>query len=280
MKKCFIVVNTEKEKSTSLAADISAWLEKKGCDCSQFHFNGFCKKNPLKGSDFVITLGGDGTVLFAARCASKYDIPVFPVNLGEFGFIAGVQPESWKKCLTEFLKGKAPVAKRSLVSDEVLRDKEILYTCTGLNDIVISAKEAVKTISLVVSYNNQKLTQLKSDGVIISTPTGSTGYSSSAGGPIIDPDLDALLFTPKNAFSLSARPIVLNPEGEIQVLVREGRTKEIVLTADGQKIADLKAGDLVKIRRNPDTAKLVYCTSENFYKALLSKRNWSGGPNA
>jgi len=280
MKKCLIIVNTEKEKSTSLAKDIASFLESLGIECGFFHFDGFSKKNPVKGYDFVITLGGDGTVLFAARCCSKYRIPVFPVNLGEFGFIAGVQPSSWKKSLEKFLKGKAPVAERSLVSAEVIRGEESVSLSTGLNDIVISAKEAVKTISLVVYYNKQKLTQLKSDGVIFSTPTGSTGYSSSAGGPIIDPELDALVFTPINAFSLSARPIVLNPEGEISVLVKESRTKEIVLTADGQNIITLVPGDVVKIRRSGDKALLVYCTTENFYKALLSKRNWSGGPNA
>ena len=144
-----------------------------------------------------------------------------------------------------------------------------MSSCIGLNDIVISAKESVKTISLVVSYNKQKLTQLKSDGVIFSTPTGSTGYSSSAGGPIIDPDLDALGFTPNNAFSLSARPIVLNPEGEISVEVRESRTKEIILSADAQTVSKLMPGDIVKIRRYENKALLVYCTTENFYKALL-----------
>lgn len=280
MKKCLIVVNTKKEKSTSLAKEISLCLEQKGIESSLFPFDGFSRKNPVKGMDFVITLGGDGTVLFAARCASRYGIPVFPVNLGEFGFIAGVQLSSWKKCLEIFLKGKAPVANRSLVCAEIVRNEKIVSSCTGLNDIVISAKEAVKTISLVVSYNNQKLTQLKSDGVIFSTPTGSTAYSSSAGGPIIDPELDALVFTPINAFSLSARPIVLNPEGEIKVGVLESRTEEIVLSADGQKVIDLMPGDLIRITRNPEKAKLVYCTSENFYKALMSKRNWSGGPNA
>ncbi|MCQ2573181.1 MAG: NAD(+)/NADH kinase [Treponema sp.] len=280
MKKVLVIVNTGKEKSTSLAKDISLYLEEKGFECSLFNFDGFSKKNPVSGCDFVITLGGDGTVLFAARCCAKFQIPVFPVNLGEFGFIAGVQPEKWKKCLDSFLAGKAPVAERSLVSAEVVRDGKTVSTCLGLNDIVISAKEAVKTISLVVSYNKQRLTQLKSDGVIISTPTGSTGYSSSAGGPIIDPDLDALVFTPNNAFSLSARPIVLNPEGEICVEVQESRTKEMILSADAQLVSKLKQGDLVKVRRYDNKALLVYCTTENFYKALLSKRNWSGGPNA
>lgn len=280
VKKCLIIVNTEKEKSTSLAKDISAYLAEKGIECGLFHFDGFSKKNPVKGFDFVITLGGDGTVLFAARCCAKQHVPVFPVNLGEFGFIAGVQPAQWKKCLESFLKGKAPVAERSLVSAEVLRGGESVASCLGLNDIVITSKEAVSTISMVVAYNKQRLTQLKSDGVIFSTPTGSTGYSCSAGGPIIDPDLDAFIFTPINAFSLSARPIVLNPEGEISVLVTESRTKDIIISADGQSVCKLQENDEIIVSRSPDKALLVYCTTENFYKALLSKRNWSGGPNA
>ena len=280
MKKVLVIVNTKKEKSTDLAKDVSSYLEIKGYEVELYHFNGFSKKNPVKGCEFVVTLGGDGTVLFAARCTAKYKIPVFPVNLGEFGFIAGVQPGSWKKSLDKFLAGKAPVAERSLVAAEVLRDGKSVSTCIGLNDIVISAKEAVRTICMAVSYNNQHLTQLKSDGVIFSTPTGSTAYSSSAGGPIIDPDMDAFIFTPVNPFSLSARPIVLNPEGVISVLIKESRTKEIILTADGQNVCKLMEGDEVLVRRGQDKALLVYCTTENFYKALLSKRNWSGGPNA
>lgn len=280
MKKVLVVVNTKKEKSTSLAKEVSAYLEEKGYEPCLFHFDGFSRKNPVKGCEFVITLGGDGTVLFAARCCSKYGIPVFPVNLGEFGFIAGVQPEKWKKCLDSYLAGKAPVAERSLVKAEVIRDGKSVANCIGLNDIVVAAKESVSTISMEVYYNQQRLTQLKSDGVIFSTPTGSTGYSCSAGGPIIDPDLDAFIFTPINAFSLSARPIVLNPEGEISVRVQESRTKEIVLSADGQSVYKLLAGDEVKVVRSENKVSLVYCTTENFYKALLSKRNWSGGPNA
>lgn len=280
MKKCLIIANTGKENSKTLSGEISEFLEKQGIGYSLFNFDGFSVKNPVKGYDFIITLGGDGTVLFAARCAVKTGIPVFPVNLGEFGFIAGVQPEEWKEKLEAFLSGNAPVAERSLVKACVYHQGKKKGEAVALNDIAVSSREAVRTINLEISYNKTVLCQLKTDGAIFSTPTGSTAYSAAAGGPIIDPELDALVFTPVNPFSLSTRPIVLNPEGEISVTVLKGRTKEINVYADGQRAFDLEAGDLIKIRRNSEKVRLVYCTGENFYNALRSKLNWSGGPHA
>ena len=280
MKKCLVFVNTDKEKSKELAEEITAFLKKNQIEVSLYNFDGIAVKNPVKGYDFVITLGGDGTVLYAARCCVKFNIPVFPINLGEFGFIASVQPDAWEKPLEDFLNGNATITERSLVKAELMRGEKLIASCVGLNDVVISAKEAAKTISLEINYNNLKLCELRSDGAIFSTPTGSTAYSTSAGGPIIDPELDALVFTPVNPFSLSTRPIVLNPDGHIEVIVKESRTKEIVLSIDGQKPYPLEAGDVIKISRNDTKIKLACCTSGNFYNALRSKLNWQGGPHA
>lgn len=280
MKKCLIFVNTGKEKSKTLAEKISAFLKKNQIEVSLYNFDGIAVKNPVKGYDFVITLGGDGTVLYAARCCTKLDIPVFPINLGEFGFIASIQPDAWQKPLSDFINGKAVLTERSLVKAELIRSGKPVVSAIGLNDVVISAKEAAKTISLEIRYNNLNLCELRADGAIFSTPTGSTAYSTSAGGPIIDPELDAIVFTPVNPFSLSTRPIVLNPDGKIEVLVKESRTKEIVLSIDGQKPYPLIPGDLIKISRNEKKVRLASCTSDNFYNALRSKLNWQGGPHA
>lgn len=280
MKKCLIVVNTSKEKSTALSKVISAFLLEKGISVSVFNFDGFSDENPATGSDFVITLGGDGTVLFAARNCAALGIPVFPINLGEFGFIAGVQPSSWKESLEAFLEGRAPVTERTLVQAKLFREQNEIANVIGLNDIVVAAKHAAKTITLDVAYNNVQFCHLKGDGVILSTPTGSTAYSTSAGGPIIDPELDALLFTPINPFSLSSRPLVLNPNGEVSITVQEGRTKSLILSADGQTPVAVTTGDVVLIKRWDYKVRLVWCTADNFYTALCSKMNWSGGPHA
>ncbi len=280
MKKCLIVVNTYKQESTQLGDEIRTYLQTLQVQADIFLFNGFSEGYPFSGYDFVITLGGDGTVLFASRGCAPLDIPIFPVNLGEFGFIASVQKDEWKKELDRFLAGKALIAKRSMVQAAVVRGDTKRFSATGLNDVVISAKTAARTISLEVAYDFVSLGKLKADGIIISTATGSTAYSASAGGPIIDPSLDALVLTLINPFSLSSRPIVLSGNGEIAVTILPSRVADVIVTVDGQKPVDLHVGDCIKIRKTSCKALLVGCSQEKFYGALRSKLNWMGGPHA
>ncbi|MBR0101204.1 MAG: NAD(+)/NADH kinase, partial [Treponema sp.] len=122
------------------------------------------------------------------------------------------------------------------------------------------------------------LGEIKADGIIISTATGSTAYSASAGGPIIDPDLDAMVLTLMNAFSLSSRPLVLSPDGELEIEILPSRISDVVISVDGQIPVDLHVGDVIRIRQSEFKAKLIGCTKEKFYNALRSKLNWSGGP--
>lgn len=281
MKKCLIVVNTKKKDSQTYGKMISEYLSTKGIFSSFYSFDGFSEDDPFLGVDFVVTLGGDGTVLFAARgCVSK-KIPVFAVNFGEFGFIASVQKDEWKTELDRFLDGKSIVEERSMLQAALLTgDEKRQFSSSGLNDVVICAKSAASTISLEVTYNEIPLGRFKSDGVIVSTATGSTAYSASAGGPIIDPEMDAFVLTPINSFSLSARPLVLSPKGELRVRVLPSRQINVIIIVDGQHPFDLREGDVVKVRRISNRFRLVGGSTEGFYDALRSKLNWSGGPHA
>ena len=279
LNKALIIVNTYKEESRKMGVTIKEYLESLGKHGDIFLYNGFGEENPFHDYDFVVTLGGDGTVLFAARGCAALGIPIFPVNFGTFGFIASVQKPDWKRELDRFLAGKSIVAERSMIKAALVRGNANRFNQTGLNDIVISAKNAARTISFDITYDNIPLGEFKADGIIIATATGSTAYSASAGGPIIDPDLDALVLTLMNAFSLSSRPIVLSPLGEIGITILPSRTSEVTITVDGQIPVNLHVGDIIKIRRTNDRARLVGCTSEKFYQALRSKLNWSGGPS-
>ncbi|MCI6179358.1 MAG: NAD(+)/NADH kinase [Treponema porcinum] len=281
MKKCLIVVNTHKDESQNLGRMIQSYLAAKSIESSVFCFDGFSTENPFTGFDFVITLGGDGTVLFAARGCVKNKIPVFPVNLGEFGFIASIQKNEWQKELDLFLAGKSEVDERNMLNAALVSTRQSEpFSGIGLNDVVICAKTAARTIMFTVSYNDVPLGTFKADGIIISTATGSTAYSASAGGPIIDPELDALVLTPINSFSLSSRPLVLSPKGEVGITILPSRENDVIITIDGQKPFDLHEGDCIKIRRLQEKVKLVGCTTKKFYGALRSKLNWSGGPHA
>ena len=280
MSKALIIINVSKDESMTLAKEIAAWLEKNNVQHDFLSFDGFVDNTDFKGYDFVISLGGDGTVLYAARNASKYGIPVFPVNLGEFGFIASVQPEDWKKELKDFLAGKAVFEKRTMLKVEVLRDGKKVYTSLSLNDAVISAERGVSTIMLSVKRNSLPLCRLKADGLILATPTGSTAYSASAGGPIVSPEVEAFVLTPLNSFSLSSRPVVLSPDSKLEISVEKSRIKGICLTVDGQEPFPLKYGDIISVVLNKKKAKLVAGSEEKFYNALRSKLNWSGVPHA
>ena len=277
-RKCIIIVNTYKEDSKLLGEEVKEYLFSVGIQADIFMFNGFSVQYPFSGYDFAITMGGDGTVLFAARGCVSLGIPIFPVNFGSFGFIASVQRDEWKKELDDFLAGKAVINQRSMLQADLISGGMRKFSSIGLNDIVVSASSAAHTISFTVSYGEVSLGEFKADGIILSTATGSTAYSASAGGPIIDPGLDAMVFTLINPCSLSSRPIVLSPDGEIEIEILPSRVAGVIVSVDGQIPVDLYLGDKIRVRQIKEKTLLIGCTKEKFYNALRSKLNWSGGP--
>lgn len=285
MKKCLIIENSYKEESKNIGSQISRVLKSFGVEANHFvlaqePYVPPLEKVPFAGNDFVITLGGDGTVLFAARGCAPLGIPVFPVNLGQFGFIAGVQKDSWQRDLELFLNNRLEPVVRNMLKVDAFRNEEKIYSSTGLNDIVLTSKIPTILASFSVVYNKSLLGNFRADGIIISTATGSTAYSVSAGGPIVDPELDAFVLTGLNPFSLSARPLVFNPEGTLSISILPDRHDKVRAVIDGQIFMDLACGDKVVVTKSPHKAILVGCSVDNFYEALRSKLNWAGGPHA
>lgn len=280
MKKCLIVENIHKKEAAQLGDSIGAFLKKHDIAVSYYRLDKCNEESTFRGNDFVVTLGGDGTVLYAARGCAPYEIPVFPVNLGEFGFIAGVQKVTWEKDLLAFLEGKLIPVGRNMIQVDVIHAGNTIFSSNGLNDIVITSQVGAQTLLLQVVYNHAPLGLFKADGIIVATATGSTAYSVSAGGPIIDPELDAFVLTPVNSFSLSVRPLVFNPEGELSIHILPWRNQKAVATVDGQLPVELTVTDVVIITKASQKALLVGCTIDNFYAALRSKLNWAGGPHA
>lgn len=279
-KKVLIIINISKEESKNLADEMAAFLKEKGFTIELFSFDGFNENTTFSDYAFVVTLGGDGTVLFAARNCVENQIPVFPVNLGQFGFMSPIQQNEWKTALLDYLDGKSPFQQRCLIKASVKRNGKELLQGTALNDIVISSKNATDIASLVINFNEALLCKLKSDGVIISTPTGSTAYSASAGGPIVDPLMEAVIMTPMNSFSLSSRPIVLNPKGVLSINIQQSRAKSVCIVIDGQEPYGLLPGDTVEIQLMEKKVQLIGCTEVKFYNSLRSKLNWRGEPYA
>lgn len=284
MKKCLVIVNEFKRNASELAAEICSFLKENSVSSDIYSYDGSSldssKSDPVfKGYDFTVTLGGDGTVLSACRGCAPLGIPVFPINLGEFGFLAVVSPSSWKKDLLSYIEGKAFTGRRSLVRSEVIRDGKTVFDVCGMNDAVISSPGSSRLVNLDVAYNHALLGPFKANGIIVSTPTGSTAYSAAAGGPILDPSLDGLVLTPVSSFSLSARPLVFSAKGEIAITVKASRV-DVGLSIDGQVNFDLQENDVIILGIPDYKASIICSTQEKFYAALQSKLNWSGGPRA
>lgn len=280
MRRCLIVVNAYKDECMDCGESVRQYLEARSIQCSVFLFSDANHCCSFEGNDFCVTVGGDGTVLFAARGCAPLGIPIFPINFGHFGFIASIQKGKWRERLEEFLGGKMPCSSRSLVQADICRNGDVARSVTGLNDMVVSPKESARLATLEMSFCGNPFGKFTADGIIVATSTGSTAYSAAAGGPIIDPALRALLLIPVSPFSLSNRPLVLPPEGILRAVVQPSRSKSVALTADGQITVDLEVGDVIEFRLARDKVLLAGCSSRHFYAALRSKLHWSGGNNA
>lgn len=283
MKKCLILADAYKAQAKTLSQKIAAFLDERGVESSIFPYDGNKVLSgeavaDFAGVDFTVTLGGDGTVLYACRCCAPRSIPVIAVNLGEFGFIAPVQPALWRDDLEIFLAGKSRVSERFLARCEVLRRGKTVFESLAMNDCVISCPSS-RLVNLSVAYNHALLGPFKSSGIIISTPTGSTAYSVAAGGPIIEPETQALLLTPVSSFSLSARALVFGEAGELAITVMPSRF-DVSLACDGQVRFPLETDDVLIVQAAQCKAQLVGATQEKFYAALQSKLNWSGAPRS
>ncbi len=273
-----IIVNRYKIEAPRIAAEISEYLSGKSIKNDTYVFDGGAITIPFDTYSFVITLGGDGTVLFAARYCAPLSIPVFPVNLGEFGFIAGIQPDAWRKPLADFIEGKRNDNDRMMLLVRVMRKANCVYSSYVLNDAVITGKGLAKIVRLEVDFNNISFGTHKADGLIVATPTGSTAYSAASGGPILAPDLSVFVLTPICPFSLSNRPIVLPSTGTLSIKVLDTRHKDTVLSIDGQELFPLEFGDTVLVAEADHSVHLIGCETDVFYTALKSKLNWSGVP--
>lgn len=232
--------------------------------------------------DIGFSLGGDGTVLYAARFAGPAAIPLIPVNLGTLGFIAAVPPGQWEETLTRWEAGSALVSRRIMLEVSVDRGNKTIFQSAFLNDAVISAAGIAKLIRLEVEAENSGgehivLGRFRADGLIVSTPTGSTGYSVAAGGPILDPEMEGVIINPICPFTLSNRPIVVPADDKVCTLVENEQRSSVLLTVDGQITEPLEPGDRIVICRAPYFIRLIASDRWAFYRALRTKLAWSGG---
>ena len=241
-----------------------------GLDCA------FCEDLAEARPDLVMVMGGDGTFLSAARMMAPVGTPLLGVDLGGFGFLAEEEPGLVLADIQRVLDGDFDVEERLMLSVALRRNGGIHQDFLGLNDAVIATGSFRRLVLLTLSVDEQEVGQFAADGLIISTPTGSTAYSLSAGGPIIDPSVEAVLITAICPHTLSTRPLVVGAAAELRVTVEPPRQphEDLALTVDGQETIGLVPGDSVEISRARFRTRVVHFGLTNFYDRLRTKLRW------
>jgi NAD+ kinase len=227
--------------------------------------------------DLVIVVGGDGTLLNAARSLAEPGVAVLGVNLGRLGFLVDVSPEDMPAQLDKILSGQFSEEQRTLLHMTVIRDGEIISQSSALNDIVVHKKNIARMIELDTYIDGHFLNTNRSDGLIVSTPTGSTAYALSGGGPILHPRLEAITLVPICPHTLSNRPIVIDDDSVIEIIIHTG-TPEATVSCDGQVDQSLEADDLITVRKHNHALRLLHPPGHDYFAVLREKLRWSEQP--
>ena len=228
-------------------------------------------------ADLAIVMGGDGTMLGIARQLAKYDIPLIGINLGRLGFITDIPVDRMLPALAEILQGKATSEKRTLLEGRVMRAGEMIYCGVAVNDVVVARGSGAGMAELRVAVDGQFMYNQRSDGLIVSTPTGSTAYALSAGGPLLHPSLQGIVLVPIAPHALSNRPIAVPDTSEIVVEIVSGR--DISVNFDMQTFASLQHGDEIVISRSPNTITFLHPEGWSYYHTLREKLHWHEYPS-
>lgn len=285
-KKVVLCPNPYRDHELKVARQSRELLESLGMEtvvCLPFQREGYDELDmpirplyqEIKSADLLIAFGGDGTILHLARTVALNDVPVLGINLGSLGFMSELEPNELER-LRDLASWDFTVESRMMLDVTVIRDGRSVYNNIALNDAVISKGSIARVVRLEIFTEEGFLTRVGGDGVIVSTPTGSTGYSMAAGGPIVEPTARNLLLTPICAHSTRSSSYVLSPEHVITVETAEANRKFVYLSVDGSKAFSLKNGDKVRVGQSRHTTKLVRLSKKSFCE-ILDKKFGTGG---
>jgi len=225
--------------------------------------------------DLAIVVGGDGTLLKAGRLLADKNIPVIGINLGRLGFLVDISPDEINTELSKMLKGDYTLETRSLLHAEAFRGRTSLGEGIALNDVVLHVRNDIRMIEFTTHIDDHFVNTQRADGIVIATPTGSTAYALSGGGPILHPGLDAVVLVPICPHTLSNRPIVVSNESRINISMCDNRNVDARLSFDGQSNIELKAGDHIKIRQKSHKLQLMHPKEYDYFHILRNKLGWS-----
>jgi NAD+ kinase len=225
--------------------------------------------------DLAIVVGGDGTILNAARSLSDAHVPLVGINVGRLGFLADISPDELEHSLDEILNGSYHEEQRFLLEMQVVRDNNVIFEGDAFNDVVIHIRDVARMIEFETRINDEFVNHQRADGIVISTPTGSTAYALSAGGPILHATLDAITLVPISPHTLSSRPLVVHADSQIDVLICNTKEGIAQATCDGHLSMDVHVGDHIKVQRKADKITLLHPRKHNYFEILRAKLHWS-----
>jgi NAD+ kinase len=279
VERAVIAANMKKKEVPSLITEILSVMDELGIKCDVIQLSEDFQQPCIENCQVIFSLGGDGTVLYVSRhmnCGAD----IFAVNLGRVGFITEISRDEWKESFFKYLEGGLDVSSRLMINVSVVRNGRDVFSSVCLNDIVISSSGISKLVHMDVTVGKVPMGTYRADGIIVATPTGSTAYSAAAGGPILDPELEAFIINPICPFSLSNRPVVVDSQQSVVVDIPENKRSKLILTVDGQEIFPLETGDKIFFRKSEKKLNLIMSDKRNFFEVLRNKLNWSGGSHA
>lgn len=260
-----IVTKPHQPEVAKVAAELALWFQKKGIRASM--------ETAAAEADLCVVVGGDGTLLSAARLMGEHQVPILAINYGGMGFLTEVTREEMYDALEEVLSGKIVTETRMMMDVTVHRNGVLDESYQALNDMVIHKGTLARIIELEARVDGQYVSKYRSDGLLLSTPTGSTAYNVSAGGPIVYPTMEAIIMTPIASHTLTNRPLVLPPGSQIDITLKS-IPDDVYVTVDGQVGAKLEPGDHVKVQRSRRYVQLITPAGKDFFDVLRGKLKW------
>jgi NAD+ kinase len=284
MKAVGILTKPKFPEVKTTLSNLSAWLRQRGviplldaATASLIGETGTSNKTDIAAqADLLVVLGGDGTMLSAARLAEERGIPILGVNMGGLGFLTEVRPDLLYQSLDRVFAGDYVLDERLMLRALIDRHGETVAQATVLNDVVVSKGTLARMIEISINLQKQFVTKLRGDGAIVSTPTGSTAYSLSAGGPIMNPSVQSLMLTPICPHTLTHRPLVVPSSVEIEVTLIS-KDEGAMATLDGQVGVALVQGDTVKLKASEHRTRLIRFPESSYYHVLREKLKWGDG---
>jgi NAD+ kinase len=282
IKKIGIVSKPKKAEIREIVPQLVEWLHKRDIEVSIDKETGSIlessekclTRNELPGKvDLLVVLGGDGTLLAAARALYRHEVPIFAVNLGDLGFLTVITRDEMYPALEGVLSGNYRSERRVQIEGELVRADEALSTFRALNDVVLNKGAIARIQDFEVYADGDFISNYKSDGLIVSTPTGSTAYSLAAGGPVVSPTVEAFIVTPICAHTLTNRPLVLQDSANIEIIVKSQR-EAAYLTVDGQVGIATHSEDIIRVRKSDSYVELIQPPQRNYYEILRQKLKW------